>query len=147
MDGSPEPSPNSTAPGAGAGTRYDCTLCGASYKHLRNLRAHLHLHSGLTKCKLCNKVLCNRSYYRKHMKQQHGVLIKEERGADEDVEKESKHPEQDIVPDKDTMVSSSTSAAAKVTISPAKVTITPPLPRAVLAPYLLIPICDILNVM
>ncbi|XP_026679287.1 zinc finger protein 586-like [Diaphorina citri] len=53
--------------------RFKCDKCGASYKHLRNLRAHCHLHTGKTKCDLCNKVLCNRSYFRKHLLHQHGI--------------------------------------------------------------------------
>lgn len=53
--------------------RHSCEECGATYKHLRNLRAHLQLHMGKTQCKLCNKVLCNRSYFRKHLLQQHGI--------------------------------------------------------------------------
>ncbi|KAL1457791.1 hypothetical protein WDU94_007985 [Cyamophila willieti] len=53
--------------------RFKCDICGASYKHLRNLRAHCHLHTGKTKCDLCNKVLCNRSYFRKHLLHQHGI--------------------------------------------------------------------------
>lgn len=29
--------------------------------------------TGKTKCDLCNKVLCNRSYFRKHLLHQHGI--------------------------------------------------------------------------
>lgn len=54
--------------------RYICSICGATYKHLRNLRAHCHLHYGKTRCNLCNKVLCNISYFKKHLQQQHGLL-------------------------------------------------------------------------
>ena len=54
--------------------RYICSICGATYKHLRNLRAHCHLHYGKTRCNLCNKVLCNISYFKKHLQQQHGML-------------------------------------------------------------------------
>lgn len=53
--------------------RYICSICGATYKHLRNLRAHCHLHYGKTRCNLCNKVLCNISYFKKHLQQQHGL--------------------------------------------------------------------------
>lgn len=31
------------------------------------------LFPGKTKCDLCNKVLCNRSYFRKHLLHQHGI--------------------------------------------------------------------------
>lgn len=48
-----------------------CNICGACYKHAPNLANHKKLHSGETKCQICQKILANPGSLRRHIEHIH----------------------------------------------------------------------------
>lgn len=55
----------------GSGSLFVCNICGSSYKHASNLANHKQLHTGRTRCKICNKVLANPASLKRHLEYIH----------------------------------------------------------------------------
>lgn len=52
-------------------TQYLCTICGKLFAHEKSYEQHKNVHTGRTKCPICDKILCRKYQLKIHLQKQH----------------------------------------------------------------------------
>lgn len=52
---------------------YRCNICDKTFRHENSYVLHKNVHTGSTKCPICDKILCRKYEMKVHMQNLHGI--------------------------------------------------------------------------